>query len=190
MTSLRWGLALSGWVTLMVVTLLPDALVLRGVVATAFLLVCPGLAASRWARPGAARVRDRTVLLETGVLTPTLSVSIAVLVVEPLFLLDAFGVTRALLALAAVTSVLALLPRHDGRLRRAPRAAPDTGSRTADNGGSAPADTDRPEPADSSLPQPVDTGRSEHGNTSRSEPGNTGGSQPVDNGRSQPPAPE
>ncbi|MEV6195086.1 hypothetical protein AB0M19_22125 [Streptomyces sp. NPDC051920] len=134
MTSLRWGLALSGWVTLAVVTLLPDALVLRGVVTTAFLLVCPGLAASRWARPGAARVRDRAVLLETGVLTLTLSVSIAVLVVEPLFLFDAFSVTRALVALAAVTTVLALLPRHGGWPRMRTRTSRESGSRAADSG--------------------------------------------------------
>ncbi|MFJ7962950.1 hypothetical protein [Streptomyces sp. NPDC096324] len=138
MTSLRWGLALSGWVTLAVVTLLPDALVLRGVVTTAFLLVCPGLAASRWARPGAVRARDRTALLETGVLALTLSVSMAVLVVEPLFLRDAFTVTRALLALAAVTSVLTLLPRRGGRRRRGSRAAGDSAERTTGSG--------RPEP--------------------------------------------
>ncbi|MET8858701.1 hypothetical protein [Streptomyces sp. NPDC004579] len=138
MTSLRWGLALSGWVTLAVVTLLPDALVLRGVVTTAFLLVCPGLAASRWARPGAVRARDRTALLETGVLALTLSVSMAVLVVEPLFLRDAFTVTRALLALAAVTSALTLLPRGGGRRRREPRAAGDSAERTTGSG--------RPEP--------------------------------------------
>ncbi|MFF2361516.1 hypothetical protein ACFVU0_02135 [Streptomyces sp. NPDC058122] len=138
MTSLRWGLALSGWVTLAVVTLLPDALVLRGVVTTAFLLVCPGLAASRWARPGAVRARDRTALLETGVLAPTLSVSMAVLVVEPLFLLDAFTVTRALLALAAVTSALTLLPRRGGWRHRGRRAAGDSAERTTGSG--------RPEP--------------------------------------------
>ncbi|MFF0200222.1 hypothetical protein [Streptomyces sp. NPDC005017] len=123
-TSLRWGLALSGWAALAVVTFLPDAPVLRAVVTTAFLLVCPGLAASRWARPGAVRVTDRTRVLETGGLALTLSVSMAVLVAAPLFLWDAFTVTRALLALAAATSVLALLP-GPGRGRRARRAVPD-----------------------------------------------------------------
>ncbi|MFE1287099.1 hypothetical protein [Streptomyces sp. NPDC058751] len=131
MTSLRWGLALSGWVALAVVTLLPDAPVLRGPVTTAFLLVCPGLAASRWARTGAVRVTDRTTLLETGALALTLSLSMAVLVVEPLFLADAFTVTRALLALATATSVLALLPRPGEWPRRVPRTAPDPDSRTA-----------------------------------------------------------
>ncbi|MCX4992604.1 MULTISPECIES: hypothetical protein [unclassified Streptomyces] len=138
MTSLRWGLALSGWVALTVVTFLSDALVLRIVVTTAFLLVCPGLAASRWARSGTPRATDRTAVLETGVLTVAVSVSMAVLVVVPLFLSDTFTVTRALLALATATSVLALLPRPGGYRRGAPRAAPDSGSRTADTG--------RPEP--------------------------------------------
>ncbi|MER5378822.1 hypothetical protein ABT040_00900 [Streptomyces sp. NPDC002688] len=138
MTSVRWGLALSGWVALAVVTFLPDALVLRATVTTAFLLVCPGLAASRWARSGAVRATDRTALLETGVLTVTVSVSMAALVVEPLFLTGTFTVTRALLALAAATSVLALPPRPGGRRRRAPRAVPDEDPRAAD--------ASRPEP--------------------------------------------
>ncbi|MER5470786.1 hypothetical protein ABZX90_19765 [Streptomyces sp. NPDC002935] len=138
MTPLRWGLALSGWAALAVVTFLPDALVLRVVVTTAFLLVCPGLAASRWARSGAVRATDRTVVLETGVLAVAVSVSMAVLVAELLFLSGTFTVTRALLALAAATSALALLPRPGGYRRRAPRAVPDAGPRTAAAG--------RPEP--------------------------------------------
>ncbi|MFD9459552.1 hypothetical protein [Streptomyces sp. NPDC060027] len=132
MTSLRWGLALSGWVALAVVTFLSDALVLRIVVTTAFLLVCPGLAASRWARSGTVRATDRTAVLETGVLAVTVSVSMAVLVALPLFLSGTFTVTRALLALATATSVLALLPGPGGQRRGAPRTAPDPRSRTAD----------------------------------------------------------
>ncbi|MET9898922.1 hypothetical protein [Streptomyces sp. NPDC006446] len=138
MTPLRWGLALSGWAALVVVTFLPDALALRIAVTTAFLLVCPGLAASRWARSGTVRATDRTAVLETVVLTVTVSVSMAVLVVVPLFLSGTFTVTRALLALAAATSVLALAPRPGGHRRGAPGAGPDTGPRTADTG--------RPEP--------------------------------------------
>ncbi|MEU9137995.1 hypothetical protein AB0D33_18880 [Streptomyces sp. NPDC048404] len=138
MTYPRWGLALSGWVALAVVTLLPDALVLRAVVTTAFLLVCPGLAASRWARSGVRRLRDRTAVLETGVLALTLSLSMAVLVVEPLFLGGAFTVTRALLTLAAATSVLALLPLPGGGRRQKPRDVPDPDPPTADSGRSEP----------------------------------------------------
>ncbi|MET7691764.1 hypothetical protein ABZT06_27920 [Streptomyces sp. NPDC005483] len=128
---LRWGLALSGWSALAAVTLLPDADDLRVVVTTVFLLVCPGLAASRWARPGSARPTDRAAVLETGVLTVVLSLSLAVLVVEPMFLSDTFTVTRALLALAAATSVLALLPKSGGRRHRAPRAVPGADPPTA-----------------------------------------------------------
>ena len=131
MTPLRWGLALSGWAALAAVTFLPDAVVLRVVVTTAFLLVCPGLAASRWARPGPVRATDRTAVLETCVLTVVLSLSLAVLAVEPMFLSDTFTVTRALLALAVATSVLALLPKPGRRRRRAPRAVPGEGPRTA-----------------------------------------------------------
>ncbi|MER5397277.1 hypothetical protein [Streptomyces sp. NPDC002599] len=138
MTPLRWGLALSGWVTLAVVTFLPDVLVLRATVTTAFLLVCPGLAASRWARSDVRRLTDRTAALETGVLALVLSLSMAALVAEPLFLGGAFTVTRALLALAAVTSVLALLPRPGGARRRRPRDAPDPDPPTADSGRSGP----------------------------------------------------
>ncbi|MFF8535676.1 hypothetical protein ACN6K9_000721 [Streptomyces sp. SAS_267] len=138
MTYPRWGLALSGWVALAVVTLLPDALVLRAVVTTAFLLVCPGLAASRWARSRVRRLRDRTAVLETGVLALTLSLSMAVLVVEPLFLGGAFTVTRALLALAAATSVLALLPLPGEGRRQKPRDVPDPDPPTADSGRSGP----------------------------------------------------
>ncbi|MET7983650.1 MULTISPECIES: hypothetical protein [unclassified Streptomyces] len=138
MTSLRWGLALSGWVTLAVVTLLPDALVLRAMVTTAFLLACPGLAATRWARSGGLRLTDRTAVLETGVLTLALSLSMAVLVTEPLFLSGTFTVTRALLALAAATSALTLLPRPRRGPRREPPGVTDPDARTADTGRSEP----------------------------------------------------
>ncbi|MFF3448095.1 hypothetical protein ACFYXJ_13310 [Streptomyces sp. NPDC002667] len=138
MTPLRWGLALSGWVTLAVVTFLADVTVLRVTVTTVFVLVCPGLAASRWAGSGAARLTGRTAALETGVLTLTLGLSIAVLVVEPLFLSGAFTVTRALLVLAALTSALALSPRPGAGRRREPPDAPDADPRTADTGRSEP----------------------------------------------------
>ncbi|MFJ5777107.1 hypothetical protein [Streptomyces sp. NPDC093094] len=146
MSPLRWGLALSGWAALAVVVLLPDALVLRIVVTTAFLLVCPGLAGSRWARPGPARVMDRTAVLERGVLALTVSMSAAVLVVGPLFLSGWFTVTRALLALAVVTSVLALLPGPGGRRRGAPRAAPAPAPAPGPAPGPRAADAGRPEP--------------------------------------------
>ncbi|MET8222657.1 hypothetical protein ACWERY_11920 [Streptomyces sp. NPDC004082] len=134
MTSLRLGLALSGWAALAVVTFLPDALILRVVVTTAFLIACPGLAASRRARAGTVGATDRTAVLEGGVLAVTVSLSMAVLVAVPLFLSDAFTVTRALLALAAATTVLALMTWPGGHRRRAPRVTPDADPGTADPG--------------------------------------------------------
>ncbi|KAB1146644.1 hypothetical protein F7R91_13700 [Streptomyces luteolifulvus] len=131
MIPLRWVLALSGWAALAAVTFLPDGGVLRVAAATAFLVVCPGLAASRWARSAPPYAGDRTALLEAGVLGVVLSLSLAVLVVVPLYLSDTFTITRALVALAAVTSVLALVPRRLGRRRLAPRAVPDAGTPTA-----------------------------------------------------------
>lgn len=136
MIPLRWGLALSGWSALAAAVFLPEASALRVLVTTVFLLGCPGLAATRWARPSSLRLReaDRTVLLETAVLALVLSASLSVLVAGFLFLSGMFTTTRALLGLAVVTSVLALLPRPGGRWRRAPRAAPDDGPPADDSG--------------------------------------------------------
>ncbi|MEU9169725.1 hypothetical protein AB0D34_18275 [Streptomyces sp. NPDC048420] len=137
MTPLRWALALSGWAVLAVATYLPDAGVPLVAATTVFLLVCPGLAASRWARSAPAYARDRAAVLEAGVLTLVLSLSLGVLVAETLYLSDTFTVTRALLALAVATSVLALTPKRRGR-HRAPRAARDAGAPAAA--------ADRPQP--------------------------------------------
>ncbi|WP_371667095.1 hypothetical protein OG985_05485 [Streptomyces sp. NBC_00289] len=119
----RVGLALSGWVAA-AFTALPPGLFLRVAVVTVFLVVCPGLAAVRWARPPAA-VRDpqRVAVLESCVLAVVLSLTLSVLVAEVLFLAGAFTLVGAVLVLAAVTSVLALAPRP-GRRRR--NAAPHT----------------------------------------------------------------
>ncbi|OIJ67792.1 hypothetical protein [Streptomyces mangrovisoli] len=130
----RWALALSGWVALAAVLLLPDASAPRVAVTTAFLLVCPGLAASRWARPTAVRASDRAALLETGVLAVVVSVSMTVLVVEPLFLGGVFTVAWALLVLAAATTALAVLPGPGERRLRPPRAVPGSAARPADAG--------------------------------------------------------
>ncbi|WP_367319374.1 hypothetical protein [Streptomyces sp. HUAS ZL42] len=128
MTRLRWGLALSGWLAL-AATALPAAGVLRVLVTTVFLLVCPGLAAVRWAWPAPARAAGRVALLEAAVLTFVLSLSLAVVIAEALFLSGVFTVARALLALAVVTSTLALLPRP-GAPRRSPGDSPGAGPQT------------------------------------------------------------
>nr|WSY50039.1 hypothetical protein OG999_07715 [Streptomyces sp. NBC_00886] len=148
MSPLRWGLALSGWAALAAVTFLPDAAVLRVLVTTAFLLVCPGLAAARWARPASARATSRTVVLETAVLTVVVGMSLSVLVVEALYLSGTFTVTRALLALAVVTSLLALLPQPGGPPGRVRRVAPDDGPPTATDDGDEP-----PSPEGGALPE-------------------------------------
>lgn len=123
MSPLRWGLALSGWAALAAVAFLPEAHVLRMIVTAAFLLVCPGAAAVRWAR--SAWAGERAIILEAAVLALVVSMSLSVLVAEALFLSGTFTVRRALLVLAVVTSVLALLPRHRGSRGRTRRAAPD-----------------------------------------------------------------
>lgn len=128
MIARRLGLALSGWVAAAFVTL-PAAATPRVLVVAAFLLVCPGLAAVRWVRPpGAVRDPGGTAVLESCVLAMVLSLTLAVLVAEALFLADAFTPARALLILAVLTSVLALLPspgRWSRALRRSPGKRPD-----------------------------------------------------------------
>lgn len=130
MSPLRWGLAASGWVALAAVALLPEAAVLRVILTTAFLLVCPGLAALLRCPP-ASRATDPAIFLETAVLALVVSMSLSVLVAEVLFLSGVFTITRALLALAVLTSLLALLPRPRGTRGPTRRAAPDDGSSPA-----------------------------------------------------------
>lgn len=131
MSLLRLGLASSGWVALGAVALLPEAAVLRVILTTAFLLVCPGLAALRVGLPAPARAMDPAIFLETAALALVVSMSLSVLVAEVLFLSGVFTVTRALLALAVLTSLLALLSHPGGTRGPARRAAPDDGSPTA-----------------------------------------------------------
>ncbi|MFJ8132457.1 hypothetical protein [Streptomyces hydrogenans] len=109
----RLGLAASGWLALLA-TALPDAAPPRVAAVTAFLLVCPGLAAVLAVRPAPARSAYRYALLETALLTLTLGLALATLVAVVLFLGGAFTAVRALCALAALTSVLALLPQRRG----------------------------------------------------------------------------
>ncbi|MFE0652274.1 hypothetical protein ACFVZH_27215 [Streptomyces sp. NPDC059534] len=114
----RLGLAASGWLALLA-TLLPEASPARVTAVAAFLLVCPGLAAVLVLRPAAAgRDAHRYAVLEGALLTLTLGLALATLVAVGLFLAGFFTATRALLVLAALTSVLALLPlRHRARER-------------------------------------------------------------------------
>jgi FtsH-binding integral membrane protein len=120
--ALRCGLAVSGWLAWAAVDSLPDGAAVRVLVTTVFLLLCPGLAAARWARPTGSR---RAVALATAVLAVAISVSLSVLVVVAFYLSGAFTTTRVLIALAVVTTGLALFPRPGEPHARAPRAAPD-----------------------------------------------------------------
>ncbi|NUK05616.1 DUF1616 domain-containing protein [Streptomyces lunaelactis] len=106
----RWGLAASGWLAL-AATVPPAGTPLRVFVTAVFLLVCPGLAAVQSLRPAARRSRDPAELLEAAVLSVVVSLSLSVLVAEALFLSGTFTARRALLALAVLTSLLALVPR-------------------------------------------------------------------------------
>jgi len=121
MTALRWGIAASGWLAL-AATALPAGNALRVVVTAAFLIVCPGLAAVWPRRSAARRGPGWATVLEPAVLSVVLSLSLAVLVAEAFFLSRTFTFTRALLALAVLTSVLALMP-GPGVLRSARRRA-------------------------------------------------------------------
>jgi len=118
--SLRFPLALSGWVAL-AATVLPAGAAARVLITTLFLLACPGLAAMRWIRPNRPPLDPvRVAALEAGVLAVLLSLALSALVAEALFLSHAFSADRALLVLASLTSVLALVPRPGGTGRALP----------------------------------------------------------------------
>ncbi|MFJ7017014.1 hypothetical protein ACIQUW_01515 [Streptomyces sp. NPDC101117] len=106
----RLALALSGWVAAAVAALAPDASAFRVLVTTAFLFLGPGAAAVRWTRLTSRSDAGWPALLETGLLTLVLSACLAVVVSVALYLIGGFTMVLALVVLAAVTSVLALLP--------------------------------------------------------------------------------
>ncbi|WP_327319398.1 hypothetical protein [Streptomyces sp. NBC_01235] len=122
---LRCGLAVSGWLAVAAETELSAGSALRALVTAVFLLVCPGLAAARWARSAEEREIGWTAILETAVLAVVVSLALSVLAVVPFYLNGAFTTLRVLMALAVVTSSLALLPLPGRAGPRALRAAPD-----------------------------------------------------------------
>jgi hypothetical protein len=114
MTKARYLVAGSGWLAL-ACTLLPPASLERILPTIAFLALAPGAAfvglRRRLRRSGSdAATREAALDLEDAVLAVVTSLSAAVLVSEGLFVAHAFTMPRAMLALAALTSVAALIP--------------------------------------------------------------------------------
>lgn len=106
----RLGLAASGWLAL-AATALPDGSPARIAIAFTFILLCPGAAAVRLGTAVLDRGRDHAMdLLEAGVLTVAVSLSIGALVGEAFFVSHSFTTTRAIVALAAITTAAALCP--------------------------------------------------------------------------------
>jgi len=105
----RWGLALSGWVAL-AATRLPAGSPPRVIVALAFVLLCPGAAAVRLGDAVLRRAGLRIDRLEAFVLSVALSLAVGALVTEAFFLTATYTTTRAMVALAAFTTVAALCP--------------------------------------------------------------------------------
>ncbi|PNG16917.1 hypothetical protein, partial [Streptomyces cahuitamycinicus] len=123
---LRIALALSGWLALAATLTLPDGGVPRTLVVCVFLLLCPGFAATRWARPTPWHERGWPYVVETAFLAVLLSLCLAVIAVEPFYLSETFTTTRVVITLAAMTSLLALLPAPGSRRRPGARpTAPD-----------------------------------------------------------------
>ncbi|WP_280714791.1 glycoside hydrolase family 16 protein [Kitasatospora sp. MAP5-34] len=107
----RLLLALSGWAALLCTTLQP-ANPLRVAVTGAFVLGCPGAAAMLLARPAPTVLVTWPDRLAAVVLAVALSAAIAAVTAEGFFLRHVFTTGRALVALACLTTVLALLPRR------------------------------------------------------------------------------
>jgi uncharacterized membrane protein len=116
-------LALSGWLAL-AATRLPDASAGRIAVSLAFLLICPGAALMRVVA-ATMHGRDRYEQLLTAALAVAASLAVATLTSEVFFLTGTYTMTRCVCALAAATSVLALVAAYlekRSERRRTPRA--------------------------------------------------------------------
>ncbi|MDG9708626.1 NAD(P)-binding domain-containing protein [Streptomyces sp. DH10] len=122
---LRITLALSGWLALAATLALTDAGVPRLLIVCVFLLLCPGAAATRWARPTPWHDRGWPYVVETAFLAVVLSLCLVVLAAEPFYLSDSFTTTRVIVTLAVMTSLLALLPTPGSRRPGARRPGPD-----------------------------------------------------------------
>ncbi|MFE7897902.1 FAD-dependent oxidoreductase [Streptomyces sp. NPDC057424] len=151
---LRIALALSGWLALAATLTLPDAGVPRTLVVCVFLLLCPGSAATRWARPTPWHAKGWPFVVETVFLAVLLSLCLAVLAVEPFYLSETFTTARVITTLAVMTSLLALLPTPGSR-RPGVRGTPTDDA--------PPASGARPGPATDTPPEPRTAARTAPG---------------------------
>ncbi|MFI9558686.1 hypothetical protein [Nonomuraea endophytica] len=100
-------LGLSGWLAVLVGHLAAGSAV-RVVVTILFLVLCPGAAVLGLVRPLLGR-RDHTGdAMESGALAFAISVGLGMLVSEAYFLTSTFTLDRALITLAAITSLASL----------------------------------------------------------------------------------
>ena len=115
-------LAASGWLAL-ASTALPAISTLRVLLTLAFILLCPGIAILRIAAVTAPKHTDGYEPLLRATLAVAASLSLVTLVSEAFFLTGSFTMQRCVMALAALTTALALAPglirarRTDAALR-------------------------------------------------------------------------
>lgn len=104
-------LALSGWIAL-AATAMPTQSPVRVVVAVAFLMVCPGAAAVVVADALMVRRGGQPYgWLAAVVIAVAVSLALGTLVSEAFALTGMFTMVRCVIALAALTTALALVPR-------------------------------------------------------------------------------
>lgn len=102
-------LAASGWLALASTTL-PALSVLRVVLSLTFILLCPGTAVLRLAAATAPERNAGYEPLLRATLAVAASLCVATLVSEAFFLTGSFTMQRCVMALAALTTALALAP--------------------------------------------------------------------------------
>lgn len=102
-------LAISGWLAL-AATALPALSIPRVLLSLAFILLCPGTAILRIVAATAPERTDGYEPLLRATLAVAASLSVATLVSEAFFLAGSFTTQRCVMALAALTTALALAP--------------------------------------------------------------------------------
>jgi uncharacterized membrane protein len=102
-------LAASGWLAL-ASTALPALSILRVLLSLAFILLCPGTAILRIVAATAPSRTDGYETLLRATLAVAASLSVVTLVSEAFFLTGSFTTQRCVMALAALTTALALAP--------------------------------------------------------------------------------